>query len=326
MKKKIFVAIFVLSIIFMFQITLVEAAKENKITLAISPFKNLMKKPDLDWMKEGFAETLTTKLNYVRGLNLVERVQLNEVMNEIKLSMAGITGKDISNVGKLVGADYLVIGSFQKLDQGGHSNLKINARVINVKTGEIEQGRAVSVKGPYASVFEIEEELAGKIAGQLGVGISDTEMRYMDTNETTSVLAYELYNQAKYETDAVRKEKLLLRALQEDPSYAKAHLLLGSYYSLMAVTDESMEKPALKHLNLALEKDPELYEAHSALGDYYYRKSRLLRENMEEEEEAAAKKAKYHLKKFIEKKHASKAKYYIWKVEKAREKLKKLES
>lgn len=326
MKKITFVAIFILSAIVMVRINFAGAAKEDKITLAISPFKNLMKKSDLDWMREGFAETLTTKLNYVRDLNLVERAQLSEVMNEIKLSMAGITRENASSVGKLLGADYLVIGSFQKLDLGGRSSLKINARLVNVKTGVIEQGKAVSATGPYASVFEIQEALATKIARQLDIGISETEVRYMGTNETTSILAYELYHQAKYETDQLRKEKLLLKALEEDSSYAKAHLLLGSHYSLMAVADESLEKPALTHLNAALKEDPELYDAHSALGDYYYRKSRLLRENMEEDEEDLVKKAKYHLTKFIEKKQTSKAKYYIWKVTKARKKLNKLDS
>jgi len=301
-----------------------EAAELEQITLAISPFKNLMNKPDLDWMEEGFAETLTTKLNHIKRLNLVERVQFNEIIDEMKLEMAGITEENASNVGKLLRADYLIIGSFQKLDIGPDSILKINARLVNVKTGKIEQGKAASEEGPYNSVFKIQETLAAKISMLLGIGLSDSEIKHMEINETTSVTAYELYNQAKNETDDLRKEKLLEKALQYDPSYAKVHLLLGSYYGVKSMTNAYFDNSFLLHLKTAIELDPNLFEAHYAMGDFYYRKSITYRSQQDEREEEAIKKALFYLNIFIKNKKDSKARYYTWKVKKAQNKVKKL--
>lgn len=302
------------------------AADENTITLAVSPFKNLMKKPDLDWMGEGFAETLTTKLNHVNRLKLVERTQLKEVIDEMKLGMAGITEGNATNVGKLLSADYLVIGSFQKIDAGGRSMIKINSRLVSVKTSEIEKGKAVSANGLYENVFDIQETIAAKLAKNLGVGLSDEELTIMGLDETVSVTAYELYHQAKNETDDARKEMLLKKALGYDPSYAKAHLLLGSFYHVRAMADSSLEPASVSHLERAIDLDPTLYEAHYSLGDYYYRKRDLYRSQKDKMEDAAIEKARYHFKAFVENKKASKARYYIWKVKKAKKKLKKLDS
>lgn len=283
-----------------------------------------MKAPDLDWMGEGFAETLTTKLNHVKRLKLVERTQLKEIIEEMKLGMAGITENNASGIGKLLSADYLVIGSFQKLDAGGRSILKINSRLVNVKTGEVEQGKAVSAKGPYETVFDIQESLAAKLAKTLGIGISDIELQNMAVDETVSITAYELYNQAKNETDDGRKELLLQKALEYDPGYAKAHLLLGSFYNIRAMADSSLEKISLSHLEKALEIDPGLHDGHYVLGDYYFRKRLVYRTQKDKKEHDAIEKARYHLKAFIDNKKDSGAKYYIWKVKKAEKKLKKL--
>jgi TolB-like protein len=321
-KGKYILISFILSLIHCIPFS--QAAELEQITLAVSSFKNLMNKPDLDWMEEGFAETITTKLNHINRLNLVERVQFNEIIDEMKLEMAGITEENASNVGKMLRADYLIIGSFQKLDLVSGSILKINARLVSVKTGGIEQGMAVSEEGPYKSIFKIQETLAAKISRHLGIGLSDSEIKHMEINETTSVTAYELYNQAKNETDDLRKEMLLEKALQYDPSYAKAHLLLGSYYGVKSMTSASFDNSSLLHLKTAIELDSNLFEAHYAIGDFYYRKSLTYRSQQDEREEETTKKALFHLNAFIENKKDSKARYYTWKVKKAQKKIKKL--
>jgi len=301
-------------------------AGKKEITLAVAPFKNIMKRPDLEWMGEGFAESITTKLNHIQTLRLVERVQLKEIINEMKLSMAGITEGDASSIGKLLSADFLIIGSFQKLDIGSTSKLKINVRVVRVETGEIEKGKALSLNGPYGNIFEMQSSVAAKLANSLGVSVSKEEMKRMANDETTSVVALELYHQARMETDDLRKEGLLKRALKYDPNYAKAHLLLGSYYRLRSISDAYFESPSIKHLQKAIQLDPSLTEAHFSLGDYYYRKQKAYKEEGDKQEADARKKAIYHFEAFIKNKKDSKAKYYIWKVKKAQKKLKKLKS
>ncbi len=81
------------------------------------------------------SETLTNKL-YATGLvTMVERAQLGKVIDELALTQSGrfdeVSGK---RIGRLLGVDSVVIGTYAEL---GHQTIQINARVINVETGEV---------------------------------------------------------------------------------------------------------------------------------------------------------------------------------------------
>ena len=67
------------------------------------------------------------------NIRVVDRKELEKVIEEIKLSMVGITDTKNSNkLGKLISADYLLTGSVKKLGDIYYINIK----VINISTGE----------------------------------------------------------------------------------------------------------------------------------------------------------------------------------------------
>ncbi len=300
------------------------AREDDRIALAVVPFRNVMQRQELDWMCDGFAETITTKLNHIKRLRLVERVQISEVLKELQLGLSDLTEDGAGSVGKLVNADFLVLGSFQKLDVEASPTLKINARVVHVATGEVDPGRAASAGGPYAKVFGIQDEIATMLARNLGVEIAEDELRLLSMDETSSVVAYELYNLARYERDGQRKEDLLRRALELDPAYAKAHLKLGSFLATRAFSDQTLEAQVLNHLSRCLELDPSLVDAHYVLGDVYRHRARnpdLPKDARKE----AERKALVHYRTFIEMKKDSRARYYKHKVERAQNAARKIE-
>ena len=53
-------------------------------------FVNTTKDPAMDWLGPSVAETVTTKLNAIRSLQLVERAQLYQVLAEQKLSLSDL--------------------------------------------------------------------------------------------------------------------------------------------------------------------------------------------------------------------------------------------
>ena len=303
----------------------INVSADERITLAVAPLRNVMQNAELDWMSEGFAETITSKLNHVQSLRLVERIQISEVLKELQLGMTDLTEQHASRVGKLVNADYLVIGSFQKVGAGAAGTLKINTRVVNVATGVLEHGKAATASGPYEQVFDVQEKIATTLAKGLGGALADEELRLLSIDETSSVAAYELYHIARYEVDEKRKEQLLTRALELDPDYAKAHLLLGSFYVTRAHFDRSFESRALEHVRRALAIDGSLEEAHYVLGEYCHHRVRE-GDLKREAEEAFRSDGIFHLTQFIESKGEAKANYYVRKVQKARRMLERLES
>ncbi len=84
--------------------------------MAVLPFENVTKNAEVDWLSVGIPETITSDLTAVPGLILVERLQLSKVMDEQKLQISGaVDPKTSVAIGKLVGADVMVLGAYQKL-------------------------------------------------------------------------------------------------------------------------------------------------------------------------------------------------------------------
>jgi len=96
------------------------------------------------------AELLTHHINGDSGFVLVERLELNKIMEELKLSMAGVTDQeDALKAGKLGGARVVVLGSVEKFGDKYH----VNARLVDVETGEVA---ATAYEAMPVRVFEEE--------------------------------------------------------------------------------------------------------------------------------------------------------------------------
>jgi TolB-like protein len=79
------------------------------------------------------SEKVTTKLSQVSEIRVIERKQLNKIIEEQKLSLSDITEEDEKEVGRILNVDAIVSGSVAHLDDF----IEINARMIDVTTGEI---------------------------------------------------------------------------------------------------------------------------------------------------------------------------------------------
>jgi len=79
-------------------------------------------------------EDITTTLVNSGQFNVLERFKLETVLNELKLSQTGIMdSQQAKKVGKLLGADLILTGTFAKMGKSWNANL----RLINTETGLI---------------------------------------------------------------------------------------------------------------------------------------------------------------------------------------------
>lgn len=112
----------------------VEKAQAGEVvTVAVFPFvtdeKLAKKKVDV-----AVSELLTQELYRAGTFRLVERSQLDTVLKEQKLGLSGaIDSETAIRVGKLLGAQQIVLGSVSKLGK----SYQINARLVDAQTGEI---------------------------------------------------------------------------------------------------------------------------------------------------------------------------------------------
>jgi curli biogenesis system outer membrane secretion channel CsgG len=98
------------------------------------------------------SERLTTELVRLEKFRVAERREIQKVLGELKLQSSGATGSDpIKDLGKVLGADWLILGTLTELEGG---RIEINARLVGVESGEILGAAGIKVKkdwrGPEA--------------------------------------------------------------------------------------------------------------------------------------------------------------------------------
>tara|TARA_R110002012_G_scaffold208038_4_gene378073 strand:+ start:9046 stop:10026 length:981 start_codon:yes stop_codon:yes gene_type:complete len=88
------------------------------------------------------SEELTTSLFGVGDFQIVERTELNRVIQEHELYASGIFDTDtIAELGKFLAIDALVTGTITRFDE----SVRINSKVIDISTGRIFAAAAVTL-------------------------------------------------------------------------------------------------------------------------------------------------------------------------------------
>lgn len=108
-------------------------------------------------------ETFNVEIFKTGRFKVIERSQMTRVLSEQKFQLSGMTDSEFAQFGKMLGADYILVGSVSVLG----SKYIINARVVEVKTASI-------IKAENGSAYSLEEldgltrDLARRMAGMLG--------------------------------------------------------------------------------------------------------------------------------------------------------------
>ena len=141
-------------------------AQAAKPTVAIMYFNNNVftkDARDYDGLSKGVPDFLITEMSANPAIRVVERDQVQRLIDEQKLVAAGQVDRETAvKVGKLLGAQHMIFGGFMADPKG---NFRIDARAVNVETGAIEftdrvQDRADNVLG-----------LASQLASRLNAGL-----------------------------------------------------------------------------------------------------------------------------------------------------------
>lgn len=142
--------------------------------IAVSDFAG--KPPEIG---QEIAETLITDLAKSDRLNLVERAQLGQALRELRLQTTGLTEPaQAKRVGQLIGADALVVGSFYTRD----GQIVINARVVDVRTGQVMKGKAENVQGKLTELHS----LLGTLANRLHLRLTGVELASVEPDIPTA--------------------------------------------------------------------------------------------------------------------------------------------
>ena len=223
-----------------------KASSVSPRTIAVLTFKNLKGDRKSDWIGEGAAETLTTKLAGVDALVVIERNQVKRILDERAFQKTDLADpSSAAAVGKELGAQRIVIGTFAT--EGG--GIMFNVRVVDVGSSVVLS--AANVTGPSGGIFDTLLQLAEAVirsfdkkvvivgARHVAVDAPASERIVLTAEQkqrlrkhgTTNAKAYGAFAKGMAAKTDDTKIRYLTEAIAHDPKYAWAFNNRGNAYA-----------------------------------------------------------------------------------------------
>jgi eukaryotic-like serine/threonine-protein kinase len=117
-----------------------EAARPPQ-SIAVLPVVNLSGAEELDWVRRGLPEVMTSRLAESAELKVVDNIRVARTLDDLHLDPAELVAGDLESLGGLFGVGYLVAG--QVIGDG--ENLRLHVRLI-AASGEPSDPLQVSVQ------------------------------------------------------------------------------------------------------------------------------------------------------------------------------------
>ena len=153
-------------------------------------------------------------------MRVVERSRLNELMEEQDLGASGrVDPNTAAQVGKLIGAKFMVLGGF--VDFFG--DFRIDARIVDVETGELVQTNQVSDK--REQLYQLIVDLSARLTENVNLPALSNDVEIQEQAREIPTEALTLYSRAIFfedRGDAERAIDLYSRALDTFPEYTEA--------------------------------------------------------------------------------------------------------
>ena len=246
------------------------AADAGAATLAVLPFDNEGDSAD-GYFADGMTDEVRTKLSGLTGLEVMASTSSNQYRH---------TTKPPDQIGRELGVRYLLIGRVRWDKQGGHSRVRVDPELIQVgdvprPTSRWEQ----AFDAPLTDVFQVQADIAGKVADQLRVRLGSQDRQSLAARPTENLDAYDAYLRGQEIEHAGHSPVVQRRAaaayaeaVGRDSTFALAWAALAGSHSLIYTNGVSSpaEADSARHASeRALALAPDLPEAHAAVGEYY---------------------------------------------------------
>lgn len=194
-------------------------------TVGVFPFLTVTSDPQLAPLGTALAELLTTDLAQTDRVRVVERVQVQKLLDELSLAANGrVDPATAARSGRLLGAGTIVQGRVE----GGDAALALQALVVRVPTPRAAAA-PLDERDALSRIFDLEKRLALGIYDRMGIQLTPAERQRVTRQATTNVQALLALGFGLEAQDAGRYDEAasqFARAVQLDPNFmlARQHL------------------------------------------------------------------------------------------------------
>jgi eukaryotic-like serine/threonine-protein kinase len=180
--------------------------------LAVLPFENLGG-PDKTYFGDGITDEFRGKLATVPGLQVTARTSSDQYRE---------TTEPPRQIGRDLGVDYLLTGTVQWDQEGGRSRVRVSPELVQVASGAT---RWQAFDAPLTDVFQVQANVADRVARELGVALAAGQRRHLSERPTQDLAAYDLYLKARHAwrqrtAGLDQARRLLEQSIALDPEFA----------------------------------------------------------------------------------------------------------
>jgi serine/threonine protein kinase/Flp pilus assembly protein TadD len=240
------------------------AAKHSAKSVAVLYFENLSGAKEDEYFRDGVTEDIITELSKIKGLNIFSRT-----------TVLAFRDKPVTTaqIGQQLGASYALGGSLRR----SGNRLRINAQLVDTSTDFPVWSERYDRE--MKDVFEVQDEIASKIAQALRITLSPQEQQALASKPTENLQAYDLYLRGKgYARRRQRQDmevaaQMFENAVILDPKFALAHSAIANVSTQLYVNfgrDPRWLERAVKAAETAIALRPDLPEALVAQGWILY--------------------------------------------------------
>jgi TolB-like protein/class 3 adenylate cyclase len=231
--------------------------QRERPSIAVLPFDNLSPDPDNAYFAAGMHEQLISQLSKVSTLLVISRTSVMRYAED---------RKNATEIAAELGVDFILEGSARR----DRDRVRLTTQLIDGQTDEHLWAEDYDRDLSVADLFEIQDDVANRVASSLSTIIQPQEARRIAEPPTQHLEAFDHYLRGLLSlhgsTEADFREALehFEEALRVDPDYALAWAGIGLAYWQFAdllLSPHDAFPLALAAADSALARDPDLPEA-----------------------------------------------------------------
>lgn len=193
-------------------------------TFLVVPFENFNRVPDLEWVGESFAETLTQRLAG-SGYTLVTREERLAALERLDLpATAPLTRASLLRLGEELQADWVVCGRFTVAD----GVLSGQAQLLDLR--RLRLSDSIEERGSFAELLTLQTQLAWKILRSLDPTFPLSQQAFQQRFPALLVSAFESYVRGLLAPNRDQQRRYFLQAARLDSNYSLPAFRLAQLY------------------------------------------------------------------------------------------------
>ena len=212
-------------------------------SVAVFPMAYVSGPPELEPLQVAMADMMITDLSQARSLTVLERTQIQSLIDEMALTESGLTEPATgARAGRVLRSEHVVQGALTAL---GTQGMRLDADLLRSAQGT--NVGEVTAEEDLEAIFDLEKTAVFEVLSALGVELTEAEREAIDENRTASLQAFLAYGrglQALDRGDYQAAQQFFQEAAALDPGFGPAQLQLQEAIDLIGASETPLDQLA----------------------------------------------------------------------------------